>query len=233
MSAAEEKTLYDKIKAFVMETIFPVCSETLRILPDSMILGVAILAGLSMSKSMGVLLFSMFEFMLIQRVFSMIIGGIAPVGAGQNAMQGICQPGFIFPNQMRISLVETIGVPSMFPSPSMFFLASILSYMLNSMQNFGREIKSLSGELKTRTNIAVVFSFLFVLAMMMFRYSYGCESFGTLLLSLILGFIVGSLVVHQNIALFGRDGVNVLNIPMILSGLEKGKPMYVCAPSDI
>jgi hypothetical protein len=233
MSAAEQKTLYDKINAFVMETIFPVCSESLRILPDSMILGVAILAGLSMSKSMGVLLFSMVEFMLIQRVFSMIIGGIAPVGAGQNAMQGICQPGFIFPNQMRISLVETIGVPSMFPSPSMFFLASILSYMLSSMQNFGREIKSLSGELKTRTNIAVVFSFLFVLAMMMFRYSYGCESFGTLLLSLILGFIVGSLVVHQNIALFGRDGINVLNIPMILSSLEKGKPMYVCAPSDI
>jgi hypothetical protein len=233
MSAAEQKTLYDKIKAFVMETIFPVCSESLRILPDSVILGVAILAGLSMSKSMGVLLFSMVEFMLIQRVFSMIIGGIAPVGAGENAMQGICQPGFIFPNQMRISLVETIGVPSMFPSPSMFFLASILSYMLSSMQNFGREIKSLSGELKTRTNIAVVFSFLFVLAMMMFRYSYGCESFGTLLLSLILGFIIGSLVVHQNIALFGRDGINVLNIPMILSGLEKGKPMYVCAPSDI
>ena len=233
MSAAEQKTLYDKIKAFVMETIFPVCSETLRILPDSVILGVAILAGLSMSKSLGVLLFSMVEFMLIQRVFSMIIGGIAPVGAGENAMQGICQPGFIFPNQMRISLVETIGVPSMFPSPSMFFLASILSYMLSSMQNFGREIKSLSGELKTRTNIAVVFSFLFVLAMMMFRYSYGCESFGTLLLSLILGFIVGSLVVHQNIALFGRDGINVLNIPMILSSIEKGKPMYVCAPSDI
>ena len=233
MSAAEEKTLYDKIKAFVMETIFPVCSESLRILPDSMILGIAILAGLSMSKSMGVLLFSMFEFMIIQRVFSMIIGGIAPVGAGENATQGICQPGFIFPNQMRISLIETIGVPSMFPSPSMFFLASILSYMLNSMQNFGREIKSLSGELKTRTNIAVVFSFLFVLAMMMFRYSYGCESFGTLLLSLILGFIMGSLVVQQNILLFGRDGINVLNIPMILSGLEKGKPMYVCAPSDI
>lgn len=233
MSAAEEKTLYDKILEFVMKTIVPVCSETLRILPDSMVLGVAILAGLSMSKSMGVLLFTMFEFMLIQRVLSMIIGGIAPVGAGENAMQGICQPGFIFPNQMRISLIETIGVPSMFPSPSMFFLAATLSYMLNAMQNFGREIKSLSGELKTRTNIAVVFSFLFVVAMMMFRYSYGCESFGTLMLSVILGFVLGALIVQQNVALFGRDGVNVLNIPMILSGLEKGKPMYVCAPSDI
>ena len=233
MSAAEQKTLYEKIQEFVMNTIVPVCAESLRLLPDSMILGVAILAALSMTKSMGVLLFSMFEFMLVQRLLSMIIGGIAPVGAGDNATQGVCQPGFIFPNQMRISLIESIGVPSMFPSPSMFFLASVLSYMMNSMQNFGREIKSLSGELKTRTNIAVVLSFLFVLAMMMFRYSYGCESFGTLLLSIILGFIMGALVVHQNIAFFGRDGINVLNIPMILSGMERGKPMYVCAPSDI
>jgi hypothetical protein len=175
----------------------------------------------------------MFEYMLAQRVLSMIIGCIAPVGAGENALQGICQPGFIFPNKMRISLIETVGIPSMFPSPSMFFLSATLSYMINAMQNFGREIKSLSGELKTRTNIAMVLSCLFVLAMMMFRYSYGCESFGTLLLSIILGFIMGALVVHQNIALFGRDGVNVLNIPMILSGMEKGKPMYVCAPSDI
>jgi len=233
MSAANEPTLFNKIKAFVTETILPVSVESLRILPDSMVLGVAILAGLSMSKSMGVLLFTLFEFMLSQRVLSMIIGGIAPVGAGVDALQPVCQPGFIFPNQMRISLLETIGIPSMFPSPSMFFLAATLSYMLNAMQNFGREIKSLSGELKTRTNIAMVLSCLFVLAMMMFRYSYACESFGTLLLSIILGFIMGALVVHQNIALFGRDGVNVLNIPMILSGMEKGKPMYVCAPSDI
>jgi hypothetical protein len=233
MSAAEGKTLFDKIQEFVMDSLFPVCIETLRILPDSMVLGVAILAGLSMSKSMGVLLFTLFEFMLSQRVLSMIVGGIAPVGAGVGALQPVCQPGFIFPNQMRISLIETIGIPSMFPSPSMFFLAATLSYMLNAMQNFGREIKSLSGELKTRTNFAMVLSSLFILAMMMFRYSYGCESFGTLLLSIILGFIMGALVVHQNIALFGRDGVNVLNIPMILSGMEKGKPMYVCAPSDI
>ena len=216
-----------------METIVPVCGESLRILPDSMVLGVAILAGLSMSKSMGVLLFTMFEFMICQRVFSMIIGGIAPVGAGENVLQPVCQPGFIFPNKMRISLIETVGVPSMFPSPSMFFLSATLSYMVTSMQSFGREIKSLSGELKTRTNIAIVLSLLFVLAMMMFRYSYGCESFGTLLLSLILGFIMGSLIVQQNILLFGRDGINVLNIPMILSNMEKGKPMYVCAPSDI
>ena len=233
MSAADSPGIFEKAKSFIEKTVIPVSVESLRLLPDSMVLGVAILAGLSMSKSMGVLLFTMFEFMLSQRVLSMIIGGIAPIGAGDNVLQPLCQPGFIFPNQMRISLVETVGVPSMFPSPSMFFLSAVLSYMMNAMQQFGREIKSLSGELKTRTNIAVVLSFLFVLSMMMFRYSYGCESFGTLLLSIVLGFIMGALVVHQNIALFGRDGVNVLNIPMIQTSLERGKPMYVCGPSDI
>lgn len=233
MSAADSPGIFEKAKSFIEKTVIPVSVESLRLLPDSMVLGVAILAGLSMSKSMGVLLFTMFEFMLSQRVLSMIIGGIAPIGAGDNVLQPLCQPGFIFPNQMRISLVETVGIPSMFPSPSMFFLSAVLSYMMNAMQQFGREIKSLSGELKTRTNIAVVLSFLFVLSMMTFRYSYGCESFGTLLLSIVLGFIMGALVVHQNIALFGRDGVNVLNIPMIQTSLERGKPMYVCAPSDI
>ena len=154
MPALFEKTLFEKIVEVIKGPILQLCVEALRLLPDSMVLGIAILAGLSMSKSMAVLLFTMFEIMLSQRALSMIIGGIAPVGAGDNIMQPICQPGFIFPNQMRISLVETIGVPSMFPSPSMFFLSATLSYMLNAMQNFGREIKSLSGELKTRTNIA-------------------------------------------------------------------------------
>ena len=231
--SAPIKTLADKINEFIKGTIVPVGVESLRLLPDSLILGTTILAGISMAKSYGVLLFTMVEVMLIQRVFSMIVGGIAPVGALENASEGPCQPGFIYSNMMRLSLLDTIGLQSMFPSPTMFFLAAILSYLLNAIQNFGREIKSLSGDLKQRTGIATAFSFLFILAMLMFRYSYKCESFGTLLLSVILGAIVGALIVYQNIAIFGRDSVNVLNIPMIQSSLESGKPMYVCAPSDI
>jgi hypothetical protein len=231
---SQDRSMWNIIKSVFTGSIVPVSVETLRLLPDSMVLGVIVLSFLSMSKSMGVLLLTLFEIMLSQRALSMIIGGIAPLGAGTNVLENICSTGFAYPNKMRISLIETIGIPSMFPSPSMFFLSATLSYMLNAMQNFGREIKSLPGtELETRKNTAFIFSFLFILAMMMFRYTYGCETFGTLLLSVILGFILGALLVHQNIALFGRDGINILNLPMILSSSEKGKPMYVCAPSDI
>ena len=67
--------------------------------------------------------------------------------------------------------------------------------------------------------------------MLAFRYSYGCETFGTLLLSLIFGLVAGILLIYQNKALFGRAGLNILNLPMILTAQESGKPMYVCAPS--
>jgi hypothetical protein len=212
--------------------IFPIIRETLRLLPDSFVLGTVILAGLSMCKSYGILLLSMVELMLVQRACSMILAGIAPVGAGSNTMQDVCQPGFSYSNTMRISILETIGTPSMFPSPTMFFLSGIFSYLIFAMQQFSTEIKSLGNDVGVRTQFALALSGLFMLALFMFRYSYGCESFGTLLLSLILGFIVGIGIVYQNIALFGRDGINILNIPMIMTALEQGKPMYVCGPSN-
>jgi hypothetical protein len=120
----------------------------------------------------------------------------------------------------------------MFPSPTMFFLSGIIFYMIFAMEQFERELKSLSGDIAMRKKVAFVLSGLFMLAMILFRYSYGCESFGTLLVSIILGTLAGSLLVYQNLALFGKEGINILNIPIIQSALEKGKPMYVCAPSD-
>jgi len=233
MSAAKKLTVFEQLKGGFFDSIVPVGVESLRLLPDSVVCGTAILTILSGCKSYGVLLFSMFELMFLQRISSMIIGGIAPVGGDLNSQQMTCQPGFQYTNSMRISLLEKIGTPSMFPSPTMFFLCGLLSYMLMSMRQFGREIKSLSGDIQARTQVAIVLSVLFTIAMLMFRTSYGCESFGTLLLSLLLGTIFGIAMVFQNIALFGRDGINVLNLPMIQSALEKGKPMYVCAPSDI
>jgi hypothetical protein len=228
-----EKTLFERIPEIIMSTLVPIGVEIIRLLPDSFVLGTVILAGLSMCKSYSILLLTMFELMLGQRAFSMIVGAIAPVGAGSNVFQNICQPGFSFSNNTRISIIETIGVPSMFPSPTMFFLSGIMAYMIYSMQHFGREIKSLSGDIEVRTNVALVLSVIFMFFTLIFRYSYGCESFGSLLVSTVLGFIIGCLIVYQNIALFGRDGINILNIPIIQTSLEQGKPMYVCGPSDI
>ena len=131
---------------------------------------------------------------------------------------------------MRISILETIGVPSLFPSPTMFFLAGVISYMIAAVKEFEREIKSFGGDMNTRTTVGIVLSSFLVFVMLIFRYSYGCESFETLLMSLILGSIAGVVIMFQNKALFGRDGINIMNLPMI-QAIGDGQAMFVCAPS--
>lgn len=227
MSTNTSEVFYKMFTQFI-DTVRSTSVEVIRLLPDSFFLGVAILAGLSMCKSYGVLLLTMIEIMIVQNAFSKIIGGIMPSGAGPNALNTVCQPGFSFPNNMRYSILEKIGTPSLFPSPTLFFLTGVMSYMIFAMQQFKREIVSLSGEINTRVTVATVLSAIFVLIVLIFRSTYGCESFGSLIVSSILGTVLGGILVYQNMALFGKDGINILNIPILQTSLEAGKPLYVC-----
>jgi hypothetical protein len=212
--------------------VIKISVEFLRLLPDGLVFGIGLLSLLSFCKSYAVLLFTMFELMIIQRLFSSLIGSIAPIGAGLNANAPVCQNGFAFPNLMRISMIDSIGSSNSFPSSSMFFLTGVISYIIGTIQQFQREITTLGGDVNMRTQVATGFSVLFILAMFIYRYIYGCDSFENVLFTTILGIAMGMALVYQNTALFGRDGVNMLNIPMIITAAEAGKPMYVCAPSS-
>ena len=217
----------------ILQVLLPVILETLRILPDSIVLGTAILTALSFCKSYAIFLLAMIELMIGQRVLSTIVGSIRSLGAGKDVLEGVCHSGFLFPNAMRLSLLDTIGVPSSFPSPVMFFLSGVISYMIFAVMEFKREIQSFGGELSTRTNVATVLSSFLLFIIFAFRYVYGCETYGTLFISLLLGIIAGVAILYQNMTLFGRDSINILNLPMILTAAESGTPMYVCAPSGI
>jgi hypothetical protein len=112
----------------------------------------------------------------------------------------------------------------------MFFMATVLSYMTAAVGEFSREIATLGSDVQGRTLTATVLSIALLIAVLAFRYSYQCEGFGTLFVSLLFGVILGYGLVQQNKALFGRSGVNILNIPMITSA-NQSAPMYVCASS--
>jgi hypothetical protein len=220
--------VFEKIQREVNK-IGPFVFELLRLLPDGVVFGLAILTVISFCKSYAILLLSMVEIMLLQRVFASVVGSISPAGAGPNAQAAVCMPGFMYANTMRISLLETIGTPSMFPSPTMFFLVGVLTYMNGCVREFERELKTLGTDMNVLSTIAIVLSITLVFMLLCFRAMYGCESLGSLLVSIILGFIMGCILLFQNKSLFGREGINIMNLPMIVTALEKGRPMYVCA----
>lgn len=232
MSAVDPKGTFmqNNILPLFTDVLLPVGAETFRLLPDSLVLGTAVLALVSLCQSYGVLLLTMVETMVIQRLAAGFIGGISPILGAAGSYQMVCQPGFVFGNSQRISLLETIGKESMFPSPVMFFMATVLSYMTAAVGEFSREIATLGSDVQGRTLTATVLSIALLIAVLAFRYSYQCEGFGTLFVSLLFGVILGYGLVQQNKALFGRSGVNILNIPMITSA-NQSAPMYVCASS--
>jgi hypothetical protein len=226
----EAKPLYEVLKDG-MKTPIAVLIESIRIFPDSLVLGVALLSIISLNRAYALLLLAMMEVMGVQRILASFLGGIAPIAGGSGAFSSICQPGFSFPNTMRISLLETLGKPSAFPSPVMFFIAAITTYMVASLQEFEKELNTLGADLSARTQAALFLSGILILAVFMMRLTYGCETFGSVFMSLLVGLLAGygSFAFHRSV--FGREGVNVLSLPLIRTMDERGKPLYVCAPS--
>jgi hypothetical protein len=233
MSSTKNPTpgLKEGLDEFFNSVIKPPSIEFFRLLPDGLILGTAILSIISFCKSYGFLLMSMVELMLLQRIISAVIANVSPIIGGPNMNTPTCQTGFMYKNLMRVSVLETIGQPSYLPSPTMFFASGVLSYMVGAIQEFKREITTLGGDISNRNVLVMIFSSIFLIALFAFRSVYGCEEFGPLLLSVIFGAIAGFVVMYQNKSLFGRDSINLLNLPMIVTAVEMGKPMYVCGPS--
>jgi len=230
MSADVKSTFWEtSVIPLFKQGLLPLGAETIRLLPDSVVFGTAILALVSLCQPFGVLLMTMVETMMIQRLAAGFIGGITPILGGPGANQMICQPGFVFGNSQRISLLETIGKESVFPSPVMFFMATILSYMMACVQEFNREITTLGSDLQGRTIAASVLSIGLLIGILAFRFAYQCEGFGTLFVSMLFGALAGYVLVQQNKAIFGRSAVNILNLPMITPASQSA-PMYVCAP---
>ena len=224
--------IWENTKEILTKLVVPPTTEFARLLPDGIVLGVAVLAMISFSKSYTVLLGSMVELMLVQRLAATAIAGASPILGGPNVKEPVCQSGFMYKNLMRTSLIETLGRPSYFPSPTMFFVSGILSYMVGAVQEFTKEITTLGGDISTRRVLVMSFSIMFLIVLFAFRNVYGCEEFGPLLLSIIFGALAGFIIMQQNKALFGRDSLNLLNLPVIVSALERGKPMFVCGPSN-
>jgi len=75
-------------------------------------------------------------------------------------------------------------------------------------------------------------SMIFLLALLFvfisFRITYGCDTFGIVMLTAPIGIFIGAMLVQQNIRLFGPSAVNLIGIPLLENRTASGKKIYVC-----
>ena len=135
-----------------------------------------------------------------------------------------CRPGFIGARKDWERGLEK------YPSVSVFFWGSLISYMLGANYSFSQVLNQMGQQWQPRTVFAitgiVLLTVLFIIGRM-----YGCDDSTTeIALALFLGLIVGILLYIVNLNVFGLESMNFNGLPIIVNKTEQGSNIYVCAP---
>jgi hypothetical protein len=215
--------------------LVPNFEEQIRILPDSIIFGSLFLALVTQSYSTVMFAVAMLEAGiaggLLQALFTyMDILHTAPSNPDKPYL---CMSGYTTPTlETLFSICKdklcsgkiSSGVPS-FP---IYFLATAISYVVGSMYTQKEELEALGPAYAARFYIALFASFLLLVIVTFYRVANGCDGLGTIIFTLFFGFIIGALLVYQNMALLGRDAINLTGVPLLRERTRDGKPLYVC-----
>jgi hypothetical protein len=210
--------------------IKPLGEEQFRLLPDSIILGSAILAFLTQSFSMVIFFVTMLETAAIntglQSLFNYLDTSVATPTVASATPQ--CRAGFLKPTLESMSMLSGSSMTGAFPSSPLFFLATASSYILSSLYGLRDELEGLGPEYSARFYFAIFATFLFLLMMTFYRLANSCETVGIATVSLLLGGFLGSILVMQNWMLLGKDSVNMIGVPLLRERTADKKPIYVC-----
>jgi len=206
----------------------PAPTEFMRSLPDSLFLGTSVFALLTQSFPLGILVFAMIEFAVLDWIFAGFIGSVQNNKSAQ--CTDTCNPGI--PSMYQISMLGHLFPKVDFPSTPLLFVSSTLFYILASVLNFRDELKELGQkepEWKIRIPLSIIFTTLLILLYTFWRVFNKCDTLLSALGSVGIGAIFGGLIYLLHVYLFGRDSINFLGLPLLGDKAADGRPLYVCA----
>jgi hypothetical protein len=204
--------------------------ELIRLVPDSLFLGVGLFAFLAQNYAMGMLFMALFEAMFITVGIQNLMGYISlsdTIGTEKSGSKE-CIGGFQSPTLQTVSIFFNVPARSSFPSSPIFILTTALMYVVSSAQGFSAELSELGPAFSTRYYIGLMLSLILLFIVATYRFMSGCDGFGTISLSLLFGAAAGIVLCWQNTLLFGRESTNIIGVPMFANRTADGKPIYIC-----
>jgi hypothetical protein len=121
------------------------------------------------------------------------------------------------------------GIVKEFPNSPLYFISFAAAYCLQSMSFFSEEASELGPQYSNRQYIGILATALFITLYSIYLLAYGCDGVFNLLITIIIGLVVGYLICYQNYFLLGKTGVDLLFIPPIArrSGMD-----YICVTTN-
>jgi hypothetical protein len=208
----------------------PLISEVFHLLPDGILFGSAFFALMSQSYPMAIFVGSMLQAsvvgILLQKLMSYM--DIARTLPSLSDDPSKCYSSTFGPSLESIMTLNRDALSSSFPSFPIWFMATASAYVVGSVWSQQQELQALGPEYAARFYIAVAVTTLLLFATVTYRLAYACDGAGILILTTLLGLMMGGLLIYQNNYLLGRDSTNLSGIPLLLDRTKDGKPLYVC-----
>ena len=222
----------ESIKQFITGSVFPYTRHIFQILPEAVFVFLILFSILTQNFANGVLALTMIEALAIFAIIGKGIGYFTETGPISGPISNTaCESGFPTSkaSYATLALYKGFLTEGSFPSGSIAILSTLIGYMLGALIQYKGELKQLGSSWEMRGPIAVTLSLLTLTAFTLFRFIAGCEGLGVIVGTLLIGILLGTALMFQNMTIFGKESINVLGIPTLESKTVGGKPLYVCA----
>lgn len=216
-----------------INTSIEVIPYMLSILPDAILPGAGFHALFTLSSTYGMFFASLIEARLIlwgihsfaHQYAPQILFATESQILGENAL---CKNKITHTIQGKEFMDGPAGHLYTFPSSPMYMLGVASSYVFNTLNAQSKELEALGPAFSTRYYVSLTFLLFLIGLIASFRMVYNCETFNSVMLSSIIGLLIGYLLVMQNKLLVGDSSVNMLGIPQLRNRTASGKKIYVC-----
>jgi len=214
---------------WIMDNPVNVGAEIFRLLPDGIIVITGIFALLTANYAYGMLFVSLIESLGIYSITTKLANYLKIFNnlKSLDSYSHKCVTGFRSPTLETISVFTGLS-PSTFPSAPVFIMSVLASYIYNSLSTQIQELEALGPAHASRFYLSAIFLGIFLFTFSLFRLFANCDTFGSILTSLLMGVLVGSALIAQNSALFGPQSINLLGIPLLKNRTADGSPLYIC-----
>jgi len=204
--------------------------ELLRIFPDGLLMSVGFFSLITLSYPYAIFFLSLIESLLIfhgLRATNTHLN-VSTDMPSKDSKSSKCVSGYMSKNLDSISLFGNTTY-SAFPSAPLFMFSLASSYVMSTLYRFSSELEVLGPNFASRFYIAGISLPLAIVTFSLYRMYFNCDNFGTLLLSIIVGLLIGGLLVEQNYRLFGLNSLNIVGIPILRNRTADGNKLYVCS----
>lgn len=209
----------------IPSTIRNSVAEIHRLMPDSLLFGSLLMYFLTHNFSFGVFAVFVFETTLSHRLIHWLIAQSVGVEPRPNDIK--CRTGYIS-DQFD---AKRIFSHDPYPSYGVFSITAIATYLGLATKEFSETREAMGPQWQSRSIVSYVFITLLVLAFVLVRlfFSECGDTFGEICLAAFVAILVGFIFYNFNKSIFGKEAMNFLGLPFMVSKADKNDPIYVCS----